>query len=298
MEEIGVISFAIVSLACIAVVLVLLRGLAPALFRAVYNALVSSVQCIRSNDTLLSTLTATSIAAVIFAVLVVSIQPRIASLVRSTVCPPPTLWKSWLATTDPCHYHTRQPPATSRFVFRAGLVADIVDPILNDNFVVLDGANRMGKTTVAKSVAAQLSGTRAVQFAECTANDTANSVLVKLLIPRSIFVEQLLSVLPTPFRPATLSHTSDALSEALLHQPEYSGHEPVFIVEMAERLPVGDLKTLLDLAKLLADKHRGRFIFVFSPSVILSDISGFGAMTRASIISVSDFTETESLLYL
>ena len=295
MEQVGF-SFVVVALASTAVLLVLLRGLAPAAFLAAFNTLVSCLAFIRSYDTVLSTLTATSVAALIFAVLVVSIQPHTASLVRSTVCPPPTLWTE--AASESCHYHARHPPAISHFIFRAGLVADIIDAINHDNFVVLDGANRMGKTTVAESVAAQLSETHAVQIAECAVDDTANSVLVKLLIPRHSLVEQVLSVLPTPFRPTTPSHSSAAISEALLHLPEYRGHEPVFMVEMAERLSVGDLKTLLDLAKVLADKRRGRFIFVFSPSVKLSDISGFGAMTRASIVSVGDLTETEALGFL
>jgi hypothetical protein len=156
----------------------------------------------------------------------------------------------------------------------------------------------MGKSKLAKSVAATLSSTHAVQTMECTVDDTATSVLVKLLLPRHNFIEQLLAVLPTPFRPALKSPSFDVIADALLSQPAYRGHEPVFIVEMAERLSMVDLKTLLDFAKHLVDERRGRFIFVFSPSDKLSNVSGFGSMTRALVVSVGDLTELEALSFL
>jgi hypothetical protein len=48
----------------------------------------------------------------------------------------------------------------------------------------------------------------------------------------------------------------------------------------------------------LADGKLGRFIFVLSPSDKLSAISGFGAISRAKVIPVLDFTYAETMQYL
>jgi ABC-type branched-subunit amino acid transport system permease subunit len=45
------------------------------------------------------------------------------------------------------------------------------------------------------------------------------------------------------------------------------------VVERAELLPVGELKRLVDFAKELVDAGLGRFIFVFSPSLLLQNSS-------------------------
>ena len=48
----------------------------------------------------------------------------------------------------------------------------------------------------------------------------------------------------------------------------------------------------------MADGKLGLFIFVFSPSDKLALISGYGAISRAKVIPVLDFTFSETMMYL
>lgn len=67
---------------------------------------------------------------------------------------------------------------------------------------------------------------------------------------------------------------------------------------MAERLEVKELKSMLDFAKELADKRRGRFIFVLSPTDELATIGDFGAVSRADAIHIGDLSDTETTAFL
>ena len=49
-----------------------------------------------------------------------------------------------------------------------------------------------------------------------------------------------------------------------------------------------ELKSPLDFAKELADKSRGTFIFVFSPTEKLGAIKFFGSLSCAMVIHVGD----------
>ena len=290
-----------VAVVCLIVVIGLLYMLDPRNFivpgRVLSDFFVRCTKFFSDNATTAGSIMTATIAAVVFGVIVMFVSSTTESLVHTTICPASA--SSWLVSSNPCNYRAVPPPNFSPFVARTGLVSEIVDTIEHGaRFIVLDGANSMGKSKLAKIAAAALSSTHAVQSIECTVDDTATSVLIKLLLPRHNFVDHLLSVLPAPFRPVPLTPSFDALSDALLNLPSYRGHEPVFVVEMAERLSVVDLKTLLDLAKHLVDELSGRFIFVFSPSDKLSNISGFGSMTRARVVSVGDLTEQEAFSFL
>jgi hypothetical protein len=67
---------------------------------------------------------------------------------------------------------------------------------------------------------------------------------------------------------------------------------------MAERLEIKELKTLLDFAKVLVDKGCGRFVFVFSPTDKLDTIGDFGSVSRAEVVHIGDFSETETTTFL
>jgi hypothetical protein len=273
-------AFYVVSSLCFLLVVVLVYVFSPQIFRSILNGVIMT----------------TTIAAVLFTVFVVCAMWSTEARVQSTVCPQ----LSWVTGAPNVCFYDRMPlPDITPFVVRDDLVASVVGSVEEGaHFVILDGANGMGKSFAAEVAAAHLSKSHAVKFTWCTATDTSNSVLVKLLLPHNLMLERFLSLLPAPFRLSFPPPSSAELTEALLKQPGFRGYEPVFIVEMAERLSLFDLRTLIDLAKVLADKRRGRFVFVFSPSSKLAEITGFGSMSRASIVSVGDLTETQALDFL
>ena len=178
-------------------------------------------------------------------------------------------------------------PSTTPFVERREMSL-IVDAIESErDYIVVDGGNRVGKSVAVKAAASRLSVSRAVRSSICDESDTAASVLRRLfgLDTASTILSRVLAgaaklALPAPPTLAEIREivfSMDALSL-----------EPVFIVEMAERLEVKELKALLDFAKELVDARRGRFVFVFSPTDKLDAIGDFGSISRAKIINVGD----------
>jgi hypothetical protein len=172
-------------------------------------------------------------------------------------------------------------------------VAQIITTIeVGKNFVVVEGGNRMGKSVAVKAAAARLSHTRTVLWYDCTGQSTLKLALQELYgVERNTVVDHLFSIVRDKVNPP-----ADVQKLVLSRAPTVP--EPVLVIERAEQLPVHELKHLLDFARELADGKLGRFVFVFSPSDRLSAISGFGAISRAEVIPVLDFTHAETVQYL
>jgi hypothetical protein len=195
--------------------------------------------------------------------------------------------------------HTQLPmPTMSSYVERRE-VADIVHAIENvAKYIVVDGGNGVGKSVIVKAAASRLSETHTVLWSNCNKEHTA------VLVLRSLFrfdreAESVVSLITASFAKLSPSEPPSVTKfQAWLLSADAAGPEPIFVVEMAERLEIEELKTLLDLAKEVADERRGRFIFVFSPSDKLSAIRSFGSFTRAKIIHVGDLSVTEASLLL
>ena len=174
----------------------------------------------------------------------------------------------------------------------------IVDAIeLGKDYLVVDGGNRVGKSVAVEVAASRLSSTRAVRWSVCDDGDTAAIVLRRLfgLDAAATSLSRILSgiaKLSPPVPPSVADIRALVLSTSAL------GPEPVLVVEMAERLEVKELKSLLDFAKELVDKRRGRFVFVFSPTDKLDTIRRFGSLSRAKVVHVSDLSDTEATAFL
>jgi hypothetical protein len=173
-------------------------------------------------------------------------------------------------------------------------IALIISAIKNsaNNFVVVKGGNHMGKTIAVKAAASYLSNTRTVLWYNCTRESTMKGALMELYgVERNLLVDRLFGFVREKISPPV-----DVEKIVLSRGPLVP--EPVLVIERAERLPITELKSLVDFAKELADGRLGRFIFVFSPSDKLAAISGYGAISRAKIIPVLDFTFSETMQYL
>jgi hypothetical protein len=155
----------------------------------------------------------------------------------------------------------------------------------------------VGKSVAVEVAAARLSASRTVRWSVCDEGSTAAGVL------RHVF--------GLDAEPASFSRVVAAVAKLSLPAPASiadirglvlktgaSRPEPVFVVEMAERLGVRELKSLLDFAKELVDKRRGRFVFVFSPTDKLDVIGDFGSVSRAKVIHVGNLDHAESMALL
>jgi hypothetical protein len=177
-------------------------------------------------------------------------------------------------------------------------MALIVDAVEHGaKYTIVDGGNGVGKSVAVEVAASRLSGTHSVLWSKCKEGHTAAIVLRRLFgldTAASAFTRVISGAaklqLHEPLSVDDIEHV--ALSTYA------SGSEPVFVVEMAERLEVKELKFLLDFAKELVDKRRGRFIFVFSPTDKLDAIGDFGSTSRAEVIHVGDLSEGEMVTFL
>lgn len=190
-------------------------------------------------------------------------------------------------------------PALPRFVERSemSVIVDAVEQ--GQDYVVLDGGHRVGKSVAVEVAASRLSATRTVCWSMCDEGDTAGIVLRRLygldtaasLLAR-IFPD-IAKLLPLPLPPSVADVRRLALTSVVP-----PGREPIFVVEMAERLEVKELKLLLDFAKVLVDKRHGRFVFVFSPTDKLESIRSFGSLSRAKVVHVGDLNQAEAASFL
>jgi hypothetical protein len=190
------------------------------------------------------------------------------------------------------------PPALEHFVERREMALIVEAATAGAKFVIVDGGNSAGKSVAVDAAASRLSLGRPVLSTLCEPFDTAVADLRRLLsldgAASSTFAQVLGAVAKlAPRRPHTVAEVRRVLLARSGGQAE-----PVFVVEMAERLEVAELKALLDVAKELADKRRGRFVFVFSPSDKLDAIRSFGSLSRAEVVHVGDLSEAEAQQFL
>lgn len=188
-------------------------------------------------------------------------------------------------------------PALARFVERLemSLIVDAIE--VGDDFLVVDGGNRVGKSVAVEVAASRLSSSRTVRWSKCKMGGTAVKVL-QHLFGLDVSATALARVLSGAAKLSVPEPPSVEDIEEVVLSLNTSGLEPVFVVEMAERLEVKELKALLDFAKELVDKRRGRFIFVFSPTDKLDAIVGFGSLSRAEVIHVGDLSKLETAAFL
>ena len=189
---------------------------------------------------------------------------------------------------------TLVPAPTVPFVERREM-AVIVDAVaLGNSYVIVDGGNRVGKSVAVEVAMSRLSQSHSVFAYSCEEGSTASVVLRGLFNldggQAGWFARTLGAYVKLPENPPI---SSSDIKGVLLRARPYLP-EPVFVVEMAERLEVKELKALFDLAKEIVDKRRGRFIFVFSPSDKLHDILDFGSVSRARVVHVGDLTADEA----
>ena len=192
-------------------------------------------------------------------------------------------------------------PSITPYVERreTALIVDAIER--GKDYIVVDGGNRVGKSVAVEVAASRLSGTRAVRWSVCDEGDTA-----AVLLRRLFGLEDATATMPRIFAgvaklPSPLQKKKKKVVDIRRLALSYSAPgrlEPVLVVEMAERLEVKELKTMLDFAKELADKRRGRFIFVFSPTDKLDAIGDFGSLSRATAIHVGDLSDAEATAFL
>ena len=179
-------------------------------------------------------------------------------------------------------------------------MALIVDAIERGmDYIVVDGGNRVGKSVAVEVAASRLSGTRTVRWSVCDEEDTA-AVLLRRLFGLDDATTSLSRIFAgvAKLSPPVPPSVAD-IRRLVLSSSGASGRpEPVLVVELAERLEVKELKSMLDFAKELADKRRGRFIFVISPTDKLAAIGDFGSVSRAEVIHVGELSDTETTAFL
>ena len=189
-------------------------------------------------------------------------------------------------------------PQLARFVERREMSAVINAIEVGENYIVVDGGNRVGKSVAVEVAASRLSGTRTVRWSVCDEGDTA-AVQLRRLFGLDAVTTSLSRVIAgiTKLSPPVPPSVSD-IRGMVLAASASGRREPVLVVEMAERLEVKELKTLLDFAKELVDKRRGRFIFVFSPTEKLDAIGDFGSLSRAEVVHVGALSKAEATAFL
>jgi hypothetical protein len=186
-------------------------------------------------------------------------------------------------------------PRIEPFVERREMALIVEAATAGAKFVIVDGGNAVGKSVAVEAAAAILSRNgRVVLPAICEAGDSAAGVLQRIFgleRPASLIAHMLGAVAKTS--PSRAPPPVAEIRRALIARAP--GAEPVFVVEMAERLAVAEIKALLDLAKEVVDKRSGRFVFVFSPNAGAFDaIRSFGSLSRAKVVHVGSLDAAEA----
>lgn len=186
-------------------------------------------------------------------------------------------------------------PRIEPFVERREMALIVEAATAGAKYVVIDGGNAAGKSVAVEAAAAILSRDgRVVLSAICEAGDSAAGVLQRIFgleRPASLIAHVLGAVTKTS--PSGGPPPVAEIRRALIARAPVA--EPVFVVEMAERLAVAELKSLLDLAKEVVDKRSGRFVFVFSPNAGAFDaIRSFGSLSRAQVVHVGSLDAAEA----
>ena len=191
-------------------------------------------------------------------------------------------------------------PLLARLVERREMSAIVSAVEQGGDYIVVDGGNRVGKSIAVEVAASRLSGSHTVRWSACDEGDTA-AVLLRRLFGLDDATTSLSRIFAgvAKLLPPVPPSVADIRKLVLSSSSASAGSlEPVLVVEMAERLEVKELKSMLDFAKELADKRRGRFIFVFSPTDNLDDIRRFGSLSRAKVVHVGDLSESEATSFL
>ena len=198
---------------------------------------------------------------------------------------------------------TRTPfpmPALEPFVERREMLL-IIDAIERGrDYLVVDGGNRVGKSVAVEVAASRLSRSRTVLGVGCKEGDTA-AIVLRSLFGLDTAANTLVNVFAGLAKLSAPAAPSVATIERLLlaHRDASSGSlEPVMVVEEAEVLAVAELRALLRVAKVVVDRRRGRFVFLFSPTEKLDAIGDFGSLSRAKVIHVGDLSEREALEFI
>jgi hypothetical protein len=100
-------------------------------------------------------------------------------------------------------------------------IALIISAIMNsaNNFVVVEGGNRMGKTIAVKAAASYLSNTRTVLWYNCTGESTMKGALMELYgVERNLLVDRLFGFVREKISPVMLMWKRLCSLEALLYQ--------------------------------------------------------------------------------
>lgn len=186
------------------------------------------------------------------------------------------------------------PPQVQFFVERPEI--DIIAKCLGgnrSNFLVVEGGNRMGKSTAVAMAVSRLSRTTAVVGADAEVVDTLETLLRRMLyLTGTTLMHRVLALVPAPLQ-------AESMASVLLNRP-HTAQQPIFVVESAEKLPETTLNAAFILAKRLVDAQLGRFVFVFAPSDKLETVAGheLRALTRATVINVGDMGEANTRAYL
>lgn len=190
------------------------------------------------------------------------------------------------------------PPEVALLVERREMSAIVSAVEQGGDFVIVDGGNCVGKSVAVEVAASRLSASRTVRWSGCDEGSTAVGVLRGLFGLDTTASTSFLRVLTAVAKLSPPAPASIADLRGLVLASDASRREPVLVVEMAERLDVRELKALLDFAKELVDKRRGRFVFVFSPTDKLDAIGDFGSVSRATVIHVGNLAHAEAMGFL
>jgi len=175
----------------------------------------------------------------------------------------------------------------------------VIDDIITflsfgNRFLVIEGGHMMGKSVAVEMAIANLSTYIPVLRVEAKRSDSLEEMLTRLVGVNSILTDFDIMVQYFYNSPTTTHSVGDALLARISDQVT-----PIFVVERAEFLDVETtLKSLLDIAKNMADRGTGKFILVFSPTTKMDEIRHFGSLSRATILPVLDMTYAEIRQYL
>lgn len=202
-------------------------------------------------------------------------SPSLDERINATLCPSVSSAQRG-STTDLCAF-TFIPPNIPRlrYVRRDDINSAVIRTVSGDNFAVIEGPNRVGKSVAVRIAVSALSRSRLVRTVECLTSHGVVEVLAALLLADLRNLDWNAN-LRTTLRPVVAMPTFEDFHVAMLHRPRQNP-EPLFVVESAEHLSVPVLLTLLSFGEafystvpvvvntnFVASKTMLPFLFVFS----------------------------------
>lgn len=134
-----------------------------------------------------------------------------------------------------------------RYVRRNEITSAIIRTVSGDNFAVIEGPNRVGKSLAVRIAVSELSRSRIVRKVECLTSHGVVEVLAALLLADLRNLDWNAN-LPTTLRPVVAMPTYEDFHVAMLRRSRQNP-EPLFVVESAEHLSVPVQLTLLSFGK-------------------------------------------------